>query len=210
MDDIMGLKELVLEGASRETIADYLNGLNHAQRLEQVYQQTGALQEKLYDLCEGAVCTLDTDFVPADVADTTEVTHWGINSLALFRKFQKPMARIDSADGKKVVGFNRQVMSKITGPGYFTAKDHDWEGSQRVVVDYLDVPFDAESVRASIDRGNLPNDWPKILPQDAKLSRFIYFQTRDWMWKVSDHVTIGKAKKLDNWLNNWFILCREA
>jgi hypothetical protein len=66
-----------------------------------------------------------------------------------------------------------------------------------VVVDYKLLPNEK------------PAEWPKILPNTARLSRFIYNCTNDWMWKVSKHVTVGRARRDSGWMPNWFVLCRE-
>jgi hypothetical protein len=38
---------------------------------------------------------------------------------------------------------------------------------------------------------------------------FVYNNTRDFMRRVSQHVSIGTAYKGDKALGAWFVLCRE-
>ncbi len=49
------------------------------------------------------------------------------------------------------------------------------------VVDYHRVPESA-----------VPAGWPKVVPNWWGLQIFVYWGTRDFMRKVSDHVCVGK------------------
>ena len=49
---------------------------------------------------------------------------------------------------------------------------------------------------------------PAILPNDARLSRFVFNQTKDLVRGVSKHVSIGRASRGTRQLDNWFVLCR--
>jgi hypothetical protein len=124
----------------------------------------------------------------------TEVIHHGKNSLAMFTHFQKRFCRPDEGPEDQLWGYNHQAMQPVTGPGYFVA--HPWtEGG--VVIDYTMIP------------PKHPEGWPAILPNDAKLSRFIYNGTKDVMRRVSQHVTVGRAQRGDTVMDNWFVLVRE-
>ncbi len=184
--------------ASLSQIADYLNSLGHRQRLAEIHQVDGPMQALLYEMAEGAACKLVGDFVPRDKLDQ-QVVHWGVNSLPVASRFQKMFYMSSNQPTFDVCpGYNEHRFRILTGPGYFTAKDHLWQDTvSRVTIDYFDVPTQ-----------KLPQ-WPTILPQNVRLARFMYYQTRDWMWKVSDHISVGRAKKLDDWLDSWFVLCRE-
>jgi len=97
-----------------------------------------------------------------------------------------------------VIGYNEQAMKLFTGPGYFVAREDKSEsGVQTVVIDYKQIPNE-----------KVPS-WPGILPNTARLSRFIYNGTSDWMWKVSSHVSVGRARRDSGWMDNWFVLNRE-
>ena len=70
-------------------------------------------------------------------------------------------------------------------------------GYNELVIDYCEVP------------PRKPAEWPPILPNSARLSRFIYYRTRDFMRGVSQHVSIGRATREGKPMDNWFVLCRE-
>ena len=57
--------------------------------------------------------------------------------------------------------------------------------------------------------GPIPSSWPPVKPNSEGLQRFVYAGTRDFMRKVSDHVSIGTAYKGDKALDHYFTLCRE-
>jgi len=133
------------------------------------------------------------DFVPEKVSALEQVIHYGRNSLLVFRIFEKRFCR---PEGKKdeLWGYNEQPMKLFTGPGFFVA----WQvNDEEVLLDYTKIPS-----------GKL-DSWPKILPNSARLSRFIYYNTQDYMRGVSKHVTIGRATRKGKAMDNWFVLCRE-
>jgi hypothetical protein len=51
-------------------------------------------------------------------------------------------------------------------------------------------------------RASSPNDW--------RLSRLVYHQTRDFLRRVSRDVSIGAAFKRERPLDHYFVLCRRA
>ena len=70
-----------------------------------------------------------------------------------------------------------------------------------MVVDYLMVP-DAD----------VPEHWPKVVPNSRGLQRLVYHRTRDFMRRVANDVSIGRAStedgRGDRWLDYWFTLVR--
>ena len=194
----MQLRDMVHEGTSLAEIGTYLDSLTHGRRLEEMYTINPKAQAKLYDMADGQAGKLIPDYIPQGKAPMTEVIHWGHNSLPMHTKFQKRFALAPQTQGPQVcVGYNEQTLRFFSGPGYFTAKEAELDGKLRVVIDYYDVP----TIKCPA--------WPPIEPNSARLGRFIYFEMRDWMWKVSKHLSIGRAKRRDQWLDNWFLLCRE-
>ena len=173
-------------------LAAYLDGLDDAPRIAQVLDLDGAEQARLFDAAAGVRPITLEDFVPAAVPPLHTVIHYGRNSLPLFRLFQKRFCRPDR-DGAELWGYNEQPWKRFTGPGYFVARQADHE---EVVIDYCEVPPEK------------PAEWPSILPNSARLSRFIYYRTRDFMRGVSRHVTIGRATREGKPMDNWFVLCR--
>jgi hypothetical protein len=117
----------------------------------------------------------------------------GLNSLPLFRKFEKRFAR--TARGK-VIGFNFQAMSFITGPGYFTVEP----AGNELLIDYTKVPGQADA----------PAGWPKVKPNERGLSRFVYKNLHDFCRRVSRDVLIGQATHLGKPIHQYFVLVRGA
>ena len=183
--------------ASAKEIREAFDALSHQERLNEMYQFDSHSQALLFDLVTGQDCSFDF-FVPPSRLNE-EVIHWGQNSLPLFSKFQKRMAAIEGVNGIEYSGYNEQLMKALTGPGYFQLADNlvSPGGRKQLFVDYINLPsFKLDS-------------WPAIIPNSARLSRVIYYQTRDWMWQVSEHVSIGRASRQGRWMDNWFLLCRE-
>ena len=90
----------------------------------------------------------------------------------------------------------------IIGPGFFvgvpTEGNADWEARGAIVIDYFQTPD-----------GDVAADWPKVVPNSKGLQRFVYYQTRDFMRRVSEHVSVGAAYKVEKPLGQYFMLCRE-
>jgi len=172
---------------------DYLDGLASASRIAEARRLTPNEQARLFDRAAGfRRITLD-DFVPVDAPALAPVIHYGRNSLPVFRIFEKCFCKPDTASGE-LWGYNEQRFKTLTGPGYFVARP---AGDSEVLIDYCEVP------------PRKPPEWPPILPNSARLSRFIYHRTRDFMRGVSTHVSIGRATREGKPLDNWFVLCRE-
>jgi len=184
-------------GEPVESLAGWLDQLRPAVRLDEVRGLGPRDQARLYELAAGRGCTLDSDCVPG-AGPLREVIHAGRNSLPAFRDFQKRFCPPSAPRRPPVCwGYNHQAMAPFTGPGYFVAREDEAEGGVRtVVVDYTALPDERPPV------------WPAILPNTARLSRFIYNGTRDWMWKVSEGVTVGRARRESGWMDNWFVLVR--
>lgn len=68
-----------------------------------------------------------------------------------------------------------------------------------MVVDYFQVPD-----------GAVADGWPRVVANDWRLRRFVYDQTRDFMRRVSRHVSIGAAFKRERPLDHYFVLCRRT
>jgi hypothetical protein len=155
-------------------------------------------QRELWKLCEGQ--TIDADhFVPPATGTLVEVIHHGRNSLPAHNFFQKRFTRAEEASSD-LYGYNEQSWAWLTGPGYFVAHDtaNEKEPPGEYVIDYTRIP--AKKVAS----------WPKILPNDARLGRFVYAGTKDYMRRVSAHVSIGRAHRDGRPMNAWFVLCRDV
>lgn len=198
----MTLAEMLNDpSTSIATLAAHLDGLDHDGRMAFMSTSTKAQQRRLWELAADSPPITAEHFVPSSVPARVEVTHHGRNTLPALNFFQKPMCRPDDGTNR-FFGFNRASTGPLIGPGYFvchdTAGNPTWEERGAWVVDYFQVPD-----------GPVPADWPKVKPNSSGLQVLVYHRTRDFMRKVSDHVSIGMAFKVEKSLNNWFTLVRE-
>lgn len=192
----MDLSKLIFPKVELETIAHALDGVGHEGRLHTVIEWSKREMAPLYEAAADNPATTLDDFVPSDREAMREVIHHGKNSLPAFTHFQKRFCRPpEDAPAEQIWGYNHTPgIQAFTGPGYFVL--HPWtEGG--VVVDYTMLP------------PKRPDGWPEILPNTARLSRFIYHGMKDVMRKLSQHVTIGRARRGDQAMDAWFILVRE-
>lgn len=178
------------------SLADALDALPADQRLAETLALGRAAQARLFDLVAGAWrFTLD-ELAPASTPPLAGVRHEGRNSMLLFTRFAKVFAVPDDPGVATTErwGFNAtsSLVTTTVGPGYFVAVQQGDE----VLVDYTRLP-----------PRPLPGA-PAVLPNEARLSRFVYNQTRDVVRGVSRHVSIGRAWRGARKLDNWFVLCR--
>jgi hypothetical protein len=145
---------------------------------------------------EGRAPSVARRFVAASVPPHIEVIHHGKNSLPAATLFQKRFARPRNPEGNdRLVGFNFQALSSLTGPGYFVERLSADAGE--IDIDHTMIPKEK------------PASWPDILPNSSRFGRFVYYGTIDVMRGISSHVSIGRARKRDRWLDAWFVLVRE-
>jgi len=199
----MRLADLIQDDAAIDDIAAFLDGLDDATRQQQVLALNKPHQKKLFaKAADAAPLTLDF-FVPDDVDDGVAVRHEGLNTLPLPKK-HKRFAKVfckSPTPKERLFGYNDAPSGWLIGPGYYvavpTAGNADWEERGAIVVDYFKVP-DAAVVEG----------WPKVVPNSRGLQLFVYHRTRDFMRRVSEHVSIGAAYKGETALNNYFVLVR--
>jgi len=187
-------------------IARHLDALPAAARLAEVRTLDRDRQRALYDKAAGGE-PIDLHHFVGDAPARAEVIHDGLNTLPLpggLKRFQKRFCRPSETNGEgkgRLFGYNHGPTEKLVGPGYFVAVPTrgraSWEGRGAVVVDYFQIPD-----------GAVADGWPPIVPNDWRLSRFVYHHTRDFMRRVSAHVSIGAAWKGERPLDHYFVLCR--
>lgn len=189
-------KLLALGDPDMAAVRELLDRLSPSTRLAQCMALTRREQAVLFDAAAGYMPIDLTYLVPRDHPPLKEVVHEGRNSLPAFRRFAKVMCRPpEPGPADELWGYNRNgpaVMVPV-GPGYFIAYPHN---TSEVLIDYTRIPSDK------------PSHWPPIVPNDARLSRFVYNGTQDILRGVSNHVTIGRATKGGKNMDNWFVLCR--
>jgi hypothetical protein len=197
---MIGLVDLVRTGAKIDVIARHLDDLDAAARVRETRMLGGREQGQLYALAADSPPLRLSDFVPDDVDDLEQVVHFGRNSQPMFKFFEKRWCR-PSGDPVRLFGYNETPVRRLIGPGYFVAHATAEGGSDprgAVVVDYFMTP-DAPVV----------DGWPEVRPNSQGLQRFVYGQTRDYMRRVSTHVTIGEAQRKESRVMGWFVLCRQ-
>lgn len=192
-DPLKRARHIVSNASPRtEELEEILNDMSNADRLAFIRGLGRREQRRLYDAVLGRAVSID-DMVPQDVAPMVEVIHEGRNTLPSFNYFQKRFCR-SPYEEQELYGFNKQAMSPFTGPGYFVAYDDKDRGE--VAIDYRRIPSERPAI------------WPEIMPNTARLGRFVYHGTVDMMRRVSQHVTIGRAHRGAKALPAWFVLCR--
>jgi hypothetical protein len=147
----------------------------------------------LFEAAAGQPPLTLADLVPPDVPPLVPVIHEGKNSLPMFTRFQKRCCRPPGNPPDELWGYNEQSFRWHTGPGYFVVH-HDDRGE--LVIDYTRLPPDK------------PPSWPRIIPNSARLGRFIYNGTVDVLRRVAGGVTIGRAFRRSGPMDAWFALVR--
>jgi hypothetical protein len=174
------------------------------------WREVGALdrdrQRALYDKAAHARAIDFAHFV-GEAAPRTEVIHEGLNTLPLppaLRRFQKRFCRPDTGGDDRLFGYNEGPTRKLVGPGYFvaipTTGRPQWSARGAIVVDYFQVP----------DGGEVVSTWPRVVDNHWRLQRFVYQGTRDFMRRVSKHVSVGAAFKGEKPLDHYFVLVRAS
>jgi hypothetical protein len=187
----MALARLIADpDAALDDIAALLDGLDHDGRWALLSRLNRGQQRVLYRKADAA--TMDVAHLVGAAPPLTEVVHDGTNTLPVFRRFQKRFCRPVSGEG--LYGYNEGSTRRFIGPGYFVALPAEGGG---VVVDYFQVPS-----------GTVPGGWPRVVPNSQGLQRFVFHQTRDYLRRVSAHVSVGAAYKKDRPLDHYFVLCR--
>jgi hypothetical protein len=192
----MELKNLIDAHLDLPRLSKDLDELGHSARVWATRQWGRGTQATLWEAAKGfRPVTLD-DYVPPGVPALTPVITWGKNTLPAHTHFQKRFCRpSDPAAKDRLVGFNYQGLSGVTGPGYYVA--HPAAETGEVDIDYTMAPTEK------------PSEWPTIVPNSARLGRFVYYGMIDVMRGISTHVSIGRAKKAHGWMDAWFVLVRE-
>lgn len=201
------LVSLIHGGAPIGVVETYLDALEATPREREVNGLVRADQARLFEIAGDAPPIRLSHFVPDALAELTPVHHPGRNTISTFttfQRFEKRFAR-PAARRDRLFGYNASNAWFIR-PGYFVAYETDgrelWEPRGGVVVDYHMTPD-----------GAVPSSWPKVVPNGRGLQRFVYHLTRDFMRRVSVHVSIGRASRDDSGrdqiLDYWFTLCRQ-
>jgi hypothetical protein len=185
-------------------VSALLDGADGAARRDALFSLSGREQQALYERAAASAPLTLEDLVPKGVPALTPVIHAGKNSLPVFREFEKRMCRPDDGTAR-VYGYNEGFTRAFIGPGYFVAYPTGlatdlapgWASRGGVVVDYFQVP------QTPVVAG-----WPRVMPNERGLQRFVFRGMRDYLRKVSRHASIGAAWRGEVNFNSWFVLCR--
>lgn len=192
------LNDMILHsGKGIKEIGEFLDRLDPQTRIKTVRTLNSTAQKALWELAENNKAVLE-DFVPPDRKPLEQVIHYGINTLPVFNFFEKRFCRPPEGEPQdELWGYNEGPTRIIVGPGYFVT--HLTEGNPRgnTVIDYYRMPKDK------------PADWPALVPNTSGIMAVVWGYMEDFMRKVSQHVSIGRAHKKHLQTNNFFTLCRE-
>ena len=194
----MSLRDRILAREDIDAIAASLDAMDVEARKAAVLDLDPKAQRVLWDLTRGRAVSLD-DMVPADRGPLETVRHFGRNTLPVFKLFEKRFCRpaADAAAQDVLWGYNEGASRPLIGPGYFVCRATPDDSRGASVVDYYAVP------------PGKPADWPKIRSNETGLQTLVYAKMHDFLRKVSEGVTIGRAYKKDRQTPNLFVLCRK-
>ena len=180
-------------------IGGYLDALDAATRWREVSALGRDRQRALFEKAG----PIDFAHFVGGVGPLVEVIHDGMNTLPVpppLRRFQKRFCKPQDTS-ERLFGYNEGVTRPFIGPGYFVAVPTEgrpaWESRGEIVIDYFQVPD-----------GPVVDGWPRVRDNHWRLQRFVYEATRDFMRKVSTHVSVGAAYKREKPLDHYFVLCR--
>jgi hypothetical protein len=163
-----------------ERLAAVLDGLGHEGRVHTTRTWTARQQKALFEAAKG-FREGDLGFlVPPDRGTLEEVIHDGINTLPLFRSFQKRFTKDESAS---VFGYNEQTWSWFSGPGYFSVRLGEGEHAGELVIEYSKIP------------SHKPSSWPAIRDNDGGTRALVFGRLTDYVRPISAHVSLGSGYK---------------
>jgi hypothetical protein len=179
-----------------EKLAEILDGLGHEGRVHATRTWTKKQMEAIFDACAGRPISLDF-VVPPSVGSKVEVIHDLRNTLPLFTNAQKRFARLEG-DVADVGGYNRQHgLARVSEPGYFSVRAGEGEHDNELVIDYGLVPK------------SKPDVWPEIEANDRGfLNTLVWSGMVDYLRRISEHVSIGRATKKGKPIGQYFALVR--
>jgi hypothetical protein len=195
----MDVDVLIEPRVDLERLTKVLDDLGHPGRTHTIRTWHRRQMERIWDAAAGYRPLTLEHFVPSGVGPKVEVIHELKNSLPLFsvsqKRFCSPEPEGSSESGKELWGYNHTSTNAFTGPGYFVVRASDTAGE--VIFDYRQLP-----------KGRVES-WPAIVPNEARLGRFVYAGMVDYVRGISNHVCIGRAERGGKLMNAWFVLCRK-
>ena len=197
------LADLVRAGAKPAELAALLDGTDALGRQEALAGLARSDFGPLFRAVAGQHVDL-AYYVPKETPAGTFVRHVGLNSMPLFRTVDKRFVR---APNGELWGYNHlenPIASAFSGPGYFCVAERPApspdgrQGCDQLFIDYWRVP------------PSLPHPgWPAVTPNDRLPGSLVYGKMCDYMWRVSQHVSIGEAWRNGKSIDTYFIISRE-
>ncbi|HSO34655.1 MAG TPA: hypothetical protein VLT33_19105 [Labilithrix sp.] len=192
----MDVSVLLEPSIDLKRLTEVLDGLGHEGRVHTTRGWGKKRQAELYEVAKGYL-PIDLDFlVPPSMGNLVEVIHEGKNTLGAFSHFQKRFVKLEG-DVAPIGGYNHQTLSGITGPGYFVVDLGTGEHEGELAIDYTRIPK------------NKPASWPAIKTNDGGLGSLVYGGMIDYLRRLSEHVSIGRAYKKGKAMDAWFTLVRK-
>ncbi len=185
--------DALLGGRTHEApsaLEDILNSASASERLEVLRRASGSHLAALFDACREPA--RGEELIPSQGAPLREVVFDGINSLPLFRRFQKRFTRTEEG----ICGYNHTPFTWATTPGYFVVQETGGP-SGSLVFDYTRTP-----------KGMLPAGWPRVLRNEQRLGRFVYAGLVDEVRRVSRDVVVGAVARNGRPIGTYFLLVR--
>lgn len=181
-------------------VAKVLDELGPSGRLDTLRHFEGEQMARLWEAAKGFRPLSLASLVPEGTEPLTEIVHEGKNSLPdlpglprFQKRFCKPSA--SGAAGDVLYGYNHQAHSWFSGPGYFVARPSA-EDPGAIDIDYREVP-----------KEKAPS-WPALAHNRGPLSWIVFGGMVDILRGVSEHVTVGRARRRGKLTDDYFVLCR--
>jgi hypothetical protein len=179
-----------------DELAATLDGLGHEGRVHTMGTWDKTRMAAIFDACAGRSIALE-HLVPPSIGANVEVIHDLRNTLPLFTDAQKRFARPEG-EANELGGYNRQFgIARVSEPGYFTVREGEGEHANELVIDYTKIPT------------SKPASWPALEPNDrGVLNGLVWNGMIDYLRRVSQHVSIGRATKNGKAIGQYFALVR--
>lgn len=174
-------------------VAKVLDELGPSGRLDTLHRFEPEQMARLWEAAKGFRPLTLASLVPDGTEPLTPVIHAGMNSLPTFAHFEKRFCKPASATDV-LYGYNQQAFTWFTGPGYFVARPSaDDPGA--IEIDYREVPKEK------------PASWP-ALGKPSGFGIIVFAGMVDILRGISEHVSVGRARRRGKLTDNYFVLCR--
>ena len=192
----MSLSTLLKDQATTAAmISDHLTGLSDHEQVRQVRSLSIKQVHRCWTVFEPGE-TIDLEYlVPEHLGPAAPVHHLGINTLPMGRFFEKRFVRAPE-NPSELWGYNHQSLAWLTGPGSFVVHEAGSDDHDALFIDYRSIPS-----------GEIEG-WPSPKSNDRGIAKLVYGGMQDFMRRVSDRVSVGRAFVRGKDLGASFMLVR--